>query len=111
VTVPHTQEAVMVGSQAIEVPLPEGAEPTADERALLEELCRTIVGLQFDGHEPWRRVAGRLECAGWNVHWRVGWIAEARREDHFERGVGRSLDEAFVELEQLTLLDEVEGCP
>ncbi len=101
----------MVGTHAIEIPLPEGAEPTGDERALLEELCRAIVGLRYEGGEPWRAVAEQLECAGWDVHWRVGWIAEGRREGHYERGLGRTLDEAFAELEQLTLLDQVEGCP
>ena len=101
----------MLGTHGIEIPLPEGAEPTKDERALLEELCRTIVGLRYEGHEPWRTTAERLECAGWEVHWRVGWIAEARRTGYFERGLGRTLDEAFAELEQMTRLDQVEGCP
>jgi len=95
----------------IEIPLPEGAEPSADERELLADLCRTIVGLRFEGHEPWRRTAERLECEGWEVHWRVGWIAEARRKGCLERGVGRTLDEAFVELQQMVQLDRLEGCP
>jgi hypothetical protein len=45
------------------------------------------------------------------VHWHRGWIAEARREGHFERGVGRTLDQAFAEVQQMTQLDQVEGCP
>jgi hypothetical protein len=101
----------MVGTHAIEIPLPEGAEPSADERELLEELCRAIVGLRFEGHEPWRTTAEQMECSGWEVHWHVGWIAEARRETHYERAAGRTLDEAFAELQQMVQIDQVEGCP
>lgn len=101
----------MVATQAIEIPLPEGAEPSADERELLEDLCRTIVGLRYEGQEAWRATVERLDCLGWEVHWHVGWIAEARRKGYLERGVGRTLDEAFAELQQMAQLDEVEGCP
>jgi hypothetical protein len=61
--------------------------------------------------ESWHATAERLKCAGWAVHWHRGWIAEARREGHFERGVGRTLDEAFAEVQQMAQLDQVEGCP
>lgn len=63
------------------------------------------------GHEPWRETVERLECAGWEVHWHKGWIAEARCKGHIERGVGRTLEEAFEEVQQMAQLDQVEGCP
>jgi hypothetical protein len=39
------------------------------------------------------------------------WRAEARRASHIEQADGRTRDEAFSELWQLTRLDEVDGCP
>lgn len=101
----------MLATHAIEIPLPEGASPTPDERTLLEDLCRTIVGLRFEREERWREVARQLELLGWDVHWRLAWIAEGRRRGCIEQGLGETLDEAFTELEQLTLLDQLEGCP
>jgi hypothetical protein len=61
--------------------------------------------------ETWHATVERLKCAGWEVHWHRGWIAEARKETHYERTAGRTLDEAFAELQQMTQLDQVEGCP
>jgi hypothetical protein len=39
------------------------------------------------------------------------WVAAGRRAGHIEEGAGATLDEAFGRLQELTLLDEVEGCP
>jgi hypothetical protein len=61
--------------------------------------------------EAWLATRRRLEEAGWKVSWRLGWIAEARRGGKHEEAVGRDRDEAFARLLDLTLLDEVEGCP
>jgi hypothetical protein len=52
-----------------------------------------------------------LTAAGWEIRWRLAWLAEARRGAEREQGFGRTRAEAFSELEQATLLDECEGCP
>jgi hypothetical protein len=101
----------MVETQALEIPLPDDAHPTDDERAMLEALCRLILAVRADGDPPWRAVARRLETAGWDIHWRLAWLADARRGPECEQGFGRTLDEAFGELEQSAMLGELEGCP
>jgi hypothetical protein len=99
----------MTEKRVIEIPLPEGAEPTGDEAQLLEATCRTIVGLRYEGGRDWENVMRRLEQDGWSVHWRLGWIAEARRGREFERAAGQTREEALVELEKLTQMDAVGG--
>jgi hypothetical protein len=102
----------MIATHAIEVPVPPGVEPTEEERSLLEALSRAVFALRYEGSEPeWSRTASTLRRAGWDVHWRLNWVAEGRRGGHIEQGEGDSLDAALGELQQLTLLDEVEGCP
>jgi hypothetical protein len=78
---------------------------------MLEALCRLLLAVQADGDPPWRAVARRLAAVGWDVHWRLAWLAEARRGAVREQGFGRTLDEALGELEQSAMLDELEGCP
>jgi hypothetical protein len=102
---------VMLATRAIEVPLPEGVEPSVDDVALLTSLCSAIVGLRYAGSHRWEETARRLENAGWRVHWGLTWFAEARRDAHIEQATGRTRDEALAELWQLTLVDEVDGCP
>jgi len=101
----------MLATHAIEVPLPAGVEPTEDDLALLESLCTTIVGLRYAGSHAWEETLHKLQRCGWEVHWGLVWRAEARREGHIEQADGKTRDEAFAELWQLTRLDEVEGCP
>ena len=97
--------------EALEIPLPDGAHPSDDERAMLAALCRLVLSLRTGGDPPWRAGERRLEQAGWRVQWTLAWLAEARRGSQRERGYGRTLAEAFGELEQSAMLDECEGCP
>jgi hypothetical protein len=99
----------MAAARTIEVALPEGVDPSEDERELLEATCRTIVGLRFEGGRDWEQVMRRLEVDGWTVHWHLGWIAEAKRGREFERAAGHTREEALLELEKLTQLDTVTG--
>jgi hypothetical protein len=99
----------MATRRIIEVPLPEGVEPTAEELELLEATFRTIVGLRFEGGREWEKVVRRLEAAGWTVHWRLGWIAEAKKGRETEKAAGRTREEALAELETLAQLDMVPG--
>jgi hypothetical protein len=97
--------------EALEITLPDGAHATDDERSMLEALCRLILSVRAEGDHPWRDGVRRLEAAGWRLHWTLAWLAEARRGGQVEQGYGRTLAEAFDELEQNVMLDEVEGCP
>lgn len=102
----------MISTHAIEVPLPEGIEPTASEQALVDVLCRAVFALRpTEGETCWARTARALRDRGWDVTWRLMWVAAGRRAGHIEEGAGATLDEAFGRLQELTLLDEVEGCP
>ena len=100
-----------MGTHAIAVSLPEGIEPSADDVALLEALCGTIIGLRYPGSHRWEELEGKLENAGWRVHWGLTWFAEARKGGHIESAIGKTRDQALEELWQLTRLDEVDGCP
>jgi hypothetical protein len=101
----------MTGTATIELSLPRGTELTERERALLEGAVQALVGLRREGGEHWEDRVRRLEAAGWEVHSRLAWVAEARRRNCHEQCVGRTLDEAFDELWGLALFDAVEGCP
>ena len=101
----------MLATHAIEIPLPEGVEPSDDDLALLQSLCTTIVGLRYAGSHAWEETLHKLERCGWHVSWGLRWRAEARRDGHIEQADGMTRDEAFSELWQLTRLDDVEGCP
>ena len=59
----------------------------------------------------WEQVAERLEADGWAVTVEKVWLAEARKEGHLEQATGRTRDEAFGQLCQMTLQDSVDGCP
>ena len=59
----------------------------------------------------WEQVAERLEDDGWEVKVEKVWLAEARKEGHIEQATGRTRDEAFQQLCQMTLQDSCNGCP
>jgi hypothetical protein len=59
----------------------------------------------------WEQVAERLEEEGWAVRCDKVWLAEARKEGHIEQATGKTRDEAFAQLCQMTLQDTVSGCP
>ena len=59
----------------------------------------------------WEQVAERLEEEGWAVSCEKVWLAEARRQGNIEQATGKTRDEAFAQLCQMTLQDTVDGCP
>jgi len=59
----------------------------------------------------WEQVAERLEEEGWVVSCEKVWLAEARRHGTIEQATGKTRDEAFAQLCQMTLQDTVDGCP
>ncbi len=100
----------MAGKRVIEVPLPEGAEPTAEDLELLETALQAIVSLRHERRSELQETLRALESDGWSVHCRVGWIAEGRRGREFEQAFGPTRDRALAELHTLTAMDEREGC-
>jgi hypothetical protein len=81
------------------------------DQELVEALAQTIASLKHGPGRPWTEIVTMLEADGWEVHSRIGWIAEARRGPAHERAVGNSRDEALRDLLDRTLLDTVDGCP
>lgn len=93
-----------VSAHVVEIQLPEDVElGEADVRELQASL-QSILGLE--GGRSFQAVVHKLEGEGWTTKATFGWCVEARRGRDFERAVGRTLDEAFKELYQLTRLDE-----
>jgi hypothetical protein len=70
--------------RVIEVPLPEGMRPAAEELESLGTLLRAVVELHAGGH---------------------AWEAVARRGRDFEQAAALTRDEAFSELQSLVQLD------
>ena len=95
----------------VKVAMPRGATPSPDDVEMLEVIFSAIAGLREDEGEHWRDEILALESEGWKVHWGLTWVAEARRGECVERAHGKTRDEAFEQLRQLTMLDTVEGCP
>jgi hypothetical protein len=61
--------------------------------------------------EIWEQLEHALAARGWAVESRLMWVADARRGHDVERAVGRTKDEAYQELLELTKLDELTGVP
>jgi hypothetical protein len=94
---------------SIEVPLPHGVEATMEDLELLETALKAIVDLRFPGSRAWEQIENTLVDDGWTVNARIAWVAEARRGHETEKAVGRTRDEAFEQLQQLTRMDDVAG--
>jgi hypothetical protein len=101
----------MAKEQTIEVPLPEGVQPSKLDLELLKATFQAIVTLRTERGREWEQVLCQLERDGWSVHWGQCWHAEARRGEDFEQASGKTLDAVFAELAQLARLDMVGHCP
>ena len=95
----------------IEVPLPYEANPSREDLELLEATFRAIVDLRYPATREWEKVEEELNAEGWTMRVALMWVAEASKGREFERAVGRTKDEAFAELRQLTRMDEPAGVP
>ena len=93
----------------INIPLTEDISLTAAE--LLKATFQAIISLRCDCSSEWDRSLRELQSEGWDVNWRLKWVAEARRGTDYEQACGATLDEVFSQLQQLTRLDAVAGCP
>lgn len=92
-----------VSSHVVEIQLPD--DLVLDEAGVreLQASLQSILGRE--GGRSFQEVVRRLAAEGWATKTTLGWCIEARRGRDFERAVGRTLDEAFKELYQLTRLD------
>lgn len=96
---------------SIEVRLPEDAQPAAEEIEALEATFQAIVALRYEGGAAWRDIERALVAHGWDVCSRLMWVAEARRGRESEQGVGRTKNEAYGHLQELTNVDELTAVP
>ena len=99
----------MAKSQILHIPISEDISPTGAE--LLKATFQAIISLRCDCSSEWDRTLRELQVDGWAVNWRLKWVAEAKRGTDFEQASGTTLDEVFSQLQQLTRLDTVAGCP
>jgi hypothetical protein len=98
--------------KVIEVPLPERARPTPEELETLQNLFRVIAALRYEEAPRWPEIRRALAHAGWDVRWSLQWHVEARRGREMEQACGRTLDEAFGEVWQVTREESpLEGTP
>jgi hypothetical protein len=101
----------MTGTRIIHVPVPADANATGEEVELLESAFQAIVDLRFPHGREWERVRRALADEGWTVSARLMWVAEARQGREEEMAVGRTLDEAFGRLQDLTRMDAYSRVP
>ena len=93
-----------LSTHVVEVVLPEEIELDEKDIQELQVSLQSMMGLE--GGRSFQSVVRKLEADGWTTRASFGWCVEARRGRERERAVGRTLDEAFRELYQLTRLDE-----
>ncbi len=99
----------MTNDIMIHVPVPEEMAPTNVE--LLRSLFEAMVRVRCDCSQEWERIVRELQCDGWNVKWRLTWIAEAKRGEDYEQVSGDTLDKVLDQLQQMARLDTVANCP
>jgi hypothetical protein len=102
---------MMAPTHTIEIPLPEGLQPTSHDLELLKATFQAIASLRCESGSEWEKIFHQLEADGWKVTWGLTWIAEAKRGEDYEQVRGATLDEAFAELAENTRIAEVGGCP
>jgi len=101
----------MATANTIEIPLPDGMQPTGLDLELIKATFQAIASLRCECGRDWEKIVHRLESDGWAVKWKLTWIAEAKRGDNFECVSGSTLDEAFAELHEHTHMATIPVCP
>lgn len=101
-----------ITANVVEVPIPAGMRPTADDLELLERLFRVMTCLRLGQGREWSQVRDTLERNGWTLSWDLEWHVEARRGRELEQACGKTLGEAFAQVWQVTREDQsLEGTP
>lgn len=101
----------MAVNRVIEVHLPDGVEPTAEEIDLLRGIFDAIVTLRFRLGEPGEDAERVLTAEGWHVRTALAWSAEATRGNEREQTSGGTRAEALRHLLQLVRADQVVSAP
>jgi hypothetical protein len=101
----------MAAARILEVPLPDGINPTGIDLELLKATFQAIASLRCECDCNWKEITEHLETEGWKVHWGLTWVAEAHRGEDYEEARGRTMDEALTQLHQATHLATAGGCP
>jgi hypothetical protein len=101
----------MAAREMIEIPLPDGIEPTSMDRELLKATFQAIVTLRYECKAEREACLKKLESDGWAVNWGLTWVAEARRGEVYEQAAGKTVETALAELYQMTRLNMLSGCP
>ena len=99
-------------TNVVQVPLPDGAQATPDDLEVLQRLLAAIASLRYEAGREWPGIRGALVENGWNLRWGLQWHIEARRGRELEEACGRTVDEAFARVWQVTREDPaLEGTP
>ncbi len=101
----------MAARRVIEVQLPPGAEPTAEELDLFRGIFDAIVTLRLRLGEPGEHAERVLMAEGWQVRTTLAWSAEATRAGEREQTSGATRAEALKHLLQLVRADQVVSAP
>jgi hypothetical protein len=101
----------MVKPETIAVPLPIDVQPTEIDLELLRATFQAVIALRYECKHDYECCLKRLKNDGWKVHWKLSWVAEAKRGEDYEQASGDSVGAALSQLYQLTRLDMVGGCP
>ena len=98
-------------THVIEVELPDGVDIADDDIDVLRTTFQTIITLAAGGCGRSDPHLTRMRDNQWAVNWGLTWIARAPRGSDYEEATGTTLLEVLAQLDCLTSLHEVEGCP
>lgn len=101
----------MCAGEKIEIPLPDGIEPTPADLELMKATCESVVSIYLDKNREWFDDLRHLEQEDWQITWGLQWSVEARKGRCTESVTAPSIDEAFQRLRNLARLHKIEGCP
>jgi hypothetical protein len=101
----------MTSTRILQIPIPATVNAAPEELDLLESAFQALVDLRFARGCEWEQVQRALTDDGWTVNARLMWVAEARKGHDQEMAVGRTRDEAFAQLQQLTRMDTYSSVP
>ena len=85
----------------LEVPIPDGVDPTGDDLELLKAVFQALTALRVSQGRDWLPKVKELEADGWTVRWGLVWQAEVKRGEEYEDATGTTLDEALGSVSQL----------
>ncbi|HOX24840.1 MAG TPA: hypothetical protein PLL30_03630 [Candidatus Krumholzibacteria bacterium] len=97
--------------RTIEVELPDCLAMAPDDIEVLRTTFQTIITLASGGCDGPDEHLRAMRDQQWAVHWRLTWVAQARRDSQFEEAKGETKQQALAQLRRLTSLHEIEGTP